>query len=240
MANQFSMDDFLGDKIVSVGEPHLACALLLDVSGSMYGEAIGSLNAGIRRFRDSLMQDATARKRVDIAIITFSNVAQVISDFGPVSSMPVPALEAGGATNMADAIDLAIDMVKNRTHMYQNLGTPCHKPWIFMITDGISTSNPRDMQRVAERIKMEETKGSHGRLSFWALGVDDYDSAEMFQLTNRVIELRNHDFTGIFDWLSESMTAISQSHVGERPDLNDLPPDARKAMEDRAIDDDWY
>ena len=36
------------------------------------------------------------------------------------------------------------------------------------------------------------------------------------------------------------MTAISQSHVGERPDLNDLPPDARKAMEDRAIDDDWY
>ena len=35
------------------------------------------------------------------------------------------------------------------------------------------------------RIKEEENKGSHGRVSFWALGIGSYDSEELFGLTKR-------------------------------------------------------
>jgi uncharacterized protein YegL len=41
------------------------------------------------------------------------------------------------------------------------------------------------------------------------------------------MELEDTDFSGIFDWMSESMCAISVSRVGENVPLNDLPENAR-------------
>ena len=239
MSGQLNMEEFLGETIVSFGEPHLACALLLDVSGSMAGEPIWSLNAAIKRFKEQVSSDPIARQRVDIALVAFGSEVEVISDFVPISEMPTPALEAGGRTEMAQGIQTAIDLVKNRTQMYSQLGTPCHKPWIFMITDGLATSNQGEMIQAAERIRTEETKGSHGHLSFWALGIDNYDKDQLFSLTNRVMELKDQDFSGIFDWLSESMSAISQSHVGERVEFDPLPANARKAEKDRESGEDW-
>ncbi len=242
MSEQLNMDQFFGDKMNSFGEPHLACALLLDTSGSMKmgNRAIDSLNDGIKRFKASVSSDPIAQKRVDVALITFNSKVEVICDFVPISQMPTPDLEAGGMTDMAQGIQTAIDLVKQRTAMYHTLGTPCHKPWIFMITDGAATSDDDEMRMAAERIRLEEEKGSNGRLSFWVLGIDDYDREGIFKLTNRVLELRNEDFTGIFDWLSESMSCISQSHVGERVEFTPLPDNARKAEKDRAINSDWY
>lgn len=242
MSEQLNMEQFFGDKINSFGEPHLACALLLDTSDSMGkgNRAIDSLNEGIKRFKASVVSDPTAQKRVDVALITFSSRVEVISDFVPVNQMPTPDLMTGGMTDMAQGIQTAIDLVKRRTAMYQTLGTPCHKPWIFMLTDGKSTSGDSEMRAAAERIHQEEEKGSHGRLSFWALGIDNYDQNELFKLTNRVLELRNEDFTGIFDWLSESMSCISQSRIGDKVEFNSLPENARKAEKDRTIESGWY
>lgn len=242
MGQQLTMNEFFGEKISSFGEPHLACALLLDTSGSMAAgtRAIDSLNKGIKRFKESVMSDPIARKRVDVALITFNSAVEVVSDFVPVSAMPTPDLQAEGRTDMAGGILAAIDLVKKRTAFYQNLGTPCHKPWIFMITDGCSTSSEYEMREAADRIRMEEEKGSHGRLSFWALGVDNYSQKELFALTDRVIELKDENFIGIFDWLSESMSCISQSHVGEKIEFDPLPDNARKAEMDRSIDSGWY
>ena len=241
MSEQLNMDQFFGDRIIAPGLPHLACALLLDTSGSMGvgNRAIDSLNEGIKRFKTNVMADPEARKRVDIALISFDDDVRIVSDFTPISEMPTPELKAGGMTNMAKGIQTAIDLVKARTEKYQNLGTPCHKPWIFMITDGATTSSTDDMRRAADRIKMEENKGSHGRLSFWALGIDNYEQEELFQLTNRVLELKDEDFIGIFDWLSDSMSCISQTNIGEKIEFDRLPDNARKAEKDRTIDQGW-
>lgn len=242
MGKQLTMDEFFGEKITSFGEPHLACALLLDTSASMAAgnRAIDSLNQGIKRFKANVMADPIAQKRVDVALITFNSMVEVVSDFAPVSAMPTPDLQAAGRTDMARGILTAIDLVKKRTAFYQNLGTPCHKPWIFMITDGCSTSSDYEMREAADRIHTEETKGSHGRLSFWALGVDNYSQKELFGLTDRVIELKDENFIGIFDWLSESMSCISQSRVDEQVEFDPLPDNARKAEKDRSIDSGWY
>lgn len=234
MSEQLNMEQLFGDKIVSVGEPHLACALLLDVSGSMYGSAIDSLNQGIKRFKQQVMSDPIARQRVDIALVSFASDVQVVSDFVTISKMPTPVLQAGGATEMAEGIQTAIDLVKQRTKMYSDLGTPCHKPWIFMITDGVATSTQQEMVEAAERIHLEETKGSHRHMTFWALGLKDYDKGQLFSLTNRVMELQNQDFSGIFDWLSESMSTISKSRVDERVQFDPLPNNAN------VVSPDWY
>jgi hypothetical protein len=43
-------------------EPRCPCLLLLDVSGSMRGQPIAELNAGLTTFKDELMADALAAK----------------------------------------------------------------------------------------------------------------------------------------------------------------------------------
>ena len=221
-------------KIANPGEPHLACVLLLDTSGSMSGPPIDSLNHALQDFQSKVSMDEMAQKRVDIAIIEFNNTARVVQDFTPISQMSPPVLQATGSTSMGEGINMAIDLVKERNRFYNELGTPVFKPWIFMITDGGPTDS---IESAIQRIQQEESKGTHGKLKFFALGVSGYDKATLFRITNRVMELSNTDFSGIFNWISESMVAISVSRVGDEAKLSQLPANARKADPDRDVSD---
>ena len=220
--------------IESPHEPHMACVLLLDTSSSMSGDAIQSLNDSINRFKTETSMDQLAQKRVDIAIIEFNSTAQVVQDFMPISQMGNIYLKANGLTAMGAGINLAIDKVKERNRFYNMMGTPCFKPWIFMITDGAPTD---DIDGAIQRIYDEEHKGNHGKLKFFALGVTNYDKNTLFRITNRVMELRDTDFSQIFNWMSESMVAISVSSVGNEPPLESLPENARRADPDRDVTD---
>ena len=48
-------------------EPRCPCVLLLDTSSSMQGAPIDALNQGLRTFKDELMKDPLASRRVEIA-----------------------------------------------------------------------------------------------------------------------------------------------------------------------------
>lgn len=201
----------------------MACVLLLDTSGSMSGAPINSLNNAINDFKRQTALDELAQKRVDIAIIEFNDTARVVQEFTPLPQMEPVALSAGGCTAMGAGISLAIDKVKERNRFYAEMGTPCFKPWIFMITDGAPTD---DISAARQRIIDEESKGSHGKLKFWAVGVPGYNKQTLTSLTKRCIELDNARFEEIFDWVSKSMVTISVSRVGDNPQLTDLPENA--------------
>lgn len=221
---QSSFNEVPGGGISAPGEPHMACVLLLDTSGSMYGDAIDSLNRAINDFKEQTSMDELAQKRVDIAIIEFNDTARVVQDFTPLSQMQPVTLSASGCTAMGAGINLAIDKVKERNRFYNSMGTPCFKPWIFMITDGAPTD---DIESARQRIIDEESKGTHGKLKFWAIGVPGYSKETLTSLTKRCIALNEANFNGIFNWLSESMVTISVSRVDENPQLSNLPSDAQ-------------
>jgi uncharacterized protein YegL len=229
-------------QIAAPNEPHLACVLLLDTSGSMgvvasgsMGEPpINSLNQALQDFKHKVSMDEMAQKRVDIAIVEFNSGTRVVQDFTPISRMEPVTLQATGTTAMGEGINTAIDMVKERNRFYSTMGTPVFKPWIFMITDGGPTD---DIEGAIQRIQLEESKGSHGKLKFFALGVSGYDKDTLFRITNRVMELKDTDFSGIFNWMSESMVAISVSRVGDEVPLPTLPENARKADPSRDVSD---
>ena len=226
MINQSSFET---PRVAAPGEPHLACILLLDTSGSMSGDPINSLNRAINDFKQKTSMDELAQKRVDIAIIQFDDHASVVQDFTPISQLEPVNLTAGGCTAMGEGINLAIDKVKERNRFYASLGTPCFKPWIFMITDGAPTD---DITSAIQRIQEEENKGAHGKLKFFALGVPGYDKDTLFKLTKRVMALNDTDFSGIFNWMSESMVAISVSRVDENVQLGNLPSNAQVVPSD--------
>ena len=219
-----------GAGISAPNEPHMACVLLLDTSGSMSGTPIASLNKAINDFKEQTSLDELAQKRVDIAIIEFNDTVRVVQDFTPLPQLQPVTLSATGCTAMGEAINVAIDKVKERNRFYASMGTPCFKPWIFMITDGAPTD---DISAARQRIIDEESKGAHGKLKFWAVGVPGYSKDVLTSLTKRGIALDEAKFDGIFNWLSESMVAISVSRVDENPQLSNLPDDAK------VIPSDW-
>ena len=71
---------------VSNPAPRCPVVLLLDTSGSMYGDPIDELRAGVRQFLQETGRDEAASRSVELEIITFDNRARVILPFTPIAS----------------------------------------------------------------------------------------------------------------------------------------------------------
>lgn len=215
----------LVETVQNPEEPHLPAVLLLDVSGSMDEDyKIQKLNEGIVRFKNAIVQDEKARKRVDLCIITFSNIVTVIQDFTSVDNFMPTKLDAGGQTSMAEAIETAIAKVNERKRMFKSQGVGYYRPWIFMMTDGY----PTDMKKGDTRwgaIKSHLASGEHNKhFIFFSIGVDPADMTLLKELTpnsERAIYLKEAKFENLFEWLSQSLSVISHSNIG---DQIHLPP----------------
>jgi len=198
-------------------EPRCPCVLLLDNSGSMAGRPIDQLNAGLRQFQQEIASDALASKRVEIAIISFGPV-RVQQDFVTADMFTPPHLTTEGGTPMGEAILEALDLVKLRKQQYQANGVAYYRPWIFLITDGAPTD---DWTAAAKAVQAAEKSKS---LAFFPVGVEGADFEVLRQISPRApIRLRGLAFRELFQWLSNSLSGVSKSKVGDA--LRLPPPD---------------
>ena len=92
-------------------EPRCPCLLLLDNSGSMAGRPISELNAGLTLFKEELVGDALAAKRVEVGIVSFGPVS-VVNDFQTADQIQAPVLSPHGDTPMGAAIVQGLDMIE--------------------------------------------------------------------------------------------------------------------------------
>jgi uncharacterized protein YegL len=202
------------------GDPRVACLLLLDTSGSMgaqvqglHGTPIEALNQGLKAFELDIQEDPLARRRVDIAIVTFGQGVHTVQEFGSAAGFVAPALSAAGLTPMGEAITLAVQKVKARSAQYRANGVPRYRPWIFMITDGAPTD---EWQSAAALVRQEEDAKS---FAFFGVGVQNADMDVLRAVTDRVIRLDGLKFRDLFLWLSTSQKRVSASKEGEQTPL---------------------
>jgi len=199
-------------------EPRCPCVLLLDVSGSMSGAPIQALNEGLKVFQQELSQDNLAKKRVEVAIIAFSDVVQIIQDFANPDDFTLPTLIAGGLTHTGTAINKALDMIQTRKAQYRVNGVSYYRPWVFLITDGEPQGESTEMvARAIQRIHDEETSK---RMAFFAVGVEGANLSRLSQLSVRSpLLLKGLSFRELFIWLSASLESVSHSKLDDQVPL---------------------
>src|SRR4030095_16407762 len=144
---------FPDPEFVDNPEPRCPCVLLLDTSGSMNDakqilqslspvqkmlneprshrtvRPIDELNAGLMTFREELMSDELAVKRVEICLVTFGPVRK-LTDFQTPDLFRAPKLAAEGDTPMGQAIEKAVEIVRDRKSTYRQNGISYYRPWI--------------------------------------------------------------------------------------------------------------
>lgn len=191
-------------------EPRCPCVLLLDVSGSMAGAPIDALNAGLQTFKDELLMDELAMKRVEVSIITFGHTVSVVEDFQSAENFYPEPLTPMGATPMGEAIRTAIERVASRKNDYRQNGIAYYRPWIFLMTDGAPTDEWHSASRA---VKEGEANKS---FAFFTIGVQHADFKTLTEISVREpLKLDGLKFQELFRWLSSSLRSVSQSTPGE-------------------------
>ena len=197
-------------------EPRVPCVLIVDTSTSMQGPRIDELNKGLQSYRQELLNDPLASKRVEVAIVTFGGRVTRLVEFTTATSFEPPMLQPIGGTPMGEAISTALDMIEERKNSYREHGIAYYRPWAFLITDG----EPNDhWKAVVSRVHDGEKKKS---FCFFAVGVEGANMGVLEEIcVRKPLWLQGMKFRELFSWLSNSQQAVSRSSPGDEVPLED-------------------
>ena len=212
-------------------EPRCPVVLLLDTSGSMSGNPIAELNAGLQAFEQQLKADTLASLRVEVAVITFGGVVRALDVSGggqhdlpfdanqafiTADSFQAPVLNASGDTPMGEAVNRALTLLRERKAIYKQNSIDYFRPWVLLITDGYPTDSGWEV--AADAAKAEEERRG---VTIYAVGVEGADMQKLarFSTQRPPLTLKGLQFNELFQWLSKSLSAVAQSRPGEQVPL---------------------
>lgn len=196
--------------------------LLLDCSGSMFGEPIEAVKNGVQVLVSTLRQDPYALETAYLSIITFDSSAQQLTPLTELASFQQPNIQANGCT----ALGQALTLLAQRADQEVTKTTPDQKgdwkPLVFIMTDGEPTD---DLNRGIA----EFNKRKWGMVVACAAGAGA-NTDTLKKITECVVSLDTADSATIkafFKWVSASVSSGSmkvEETGAEATTLSELPP----------------
>tara|TARA_B100000795_G_scaffold236661_1_gene196898 strand:- start:730 stop:1410 length:681 start_codon:yes stop_codon:yes gene_type:complete len=210
------MSLILEDRELAINpNPRVPICIALDTSASMTGNKIDELNKGVKLFLDAILEDEVTRFSADIAIITFGRHVEKVLDFGDVENIKLHQLTAGGGTPMGGAVLEALRMLEDRKKQYKKNGVTYWQPWLIVMTDGMATDG--SMQLV-DKVKEAAIKTSKlvkdKKLNLFSIIIEPGTSEELETFGGKLAPLDGVKFEEFFQWLSQSVSVVSESTPG--------------------------
>ena len=196
--------------------------LLLDTSGSMFGEPIQAVNNGVDVLVSTLRSDPYALETAYLSIVTFNSTAQQVTPLTELSAFQKPTIDAGGCTALGEALNLLAQKVDTEVTKTTAEVKGDWKPLVFIMTDGEPTDN-------LNKGLAEFKKRKFGMVVACAAG-QDANTDTLKKITECVVQLDTADSATIksfFKWVSASVSTGSQKveDAGvEVAGLSELPP----------------
>lgn len=141
----------LYDEVVEVPRRTMVLFFVVDCSGSMKGEKIGTVNNAIREVIPELkdISEENADAQIKIATLQFSSGAKWnVDEPMPAESFRWQDLDAEGITDLGEACRMLNDKLSRKAFMSDATGS--FAPAIFLLSDGGPTD---DYKRGLEKLK---------------------------------------------------------------------------------------
>ena len=196
--------------------------LLLDTSGSMFGEPIEAVKNGVQTLLSTLRGDPYALETAYLSIITFNSKAEQIVPLTELSAFQQPNINASGCTALGEARSLLSQKVDTEVTKTTAEVKGDWRPLVFIMTDGQPTDN-------LERGLDDFRKRKFGMVVACAAG-QGADVSTLQKITENVVQLDTADSATIkafFKWVSASISTSSKSVEDSGSDsmtMNELPP----------------
>lgn len=197
--------------------------LLLDTSGSMYGEPIEAVKNGVQVLVSTLRSDPYALETAYLSIITFDSTAKQLTPLTELSNFQQPEIEASGCTSLGAALSLLAQKVDQEVTKTTPEVKGDWKPLVFIMTDGVPTDDITQGLAAFKNCKF-------GMVVACAAG-KSADQNILKKITESVVSLDTADSATIksfFKWVSASISTSSMKvEEGGREmsgTLNELPP----------------
>ena len=196
--------------------------LLLDCSGSMYGEPIEAVKNRVQVLVSTLRQDPYALETAYLSIITFDSSAQQVSPLTELSAFQQPNIQASGCTALGEALALLAQKADQEVTKTTEEQKGDWKPLVFIMTDGEPTD---DLNKGLAEFK----KRKWGMVVACAAGAGA-NTDTLKKITECVVSLDTADSATIkafFKWVSASVSSGSmkvEETGAEATTLSELPP----------------
>lgn len=215
-------EDKVSNKGVDMSR-RLPIYIAIDTSGSMYGEAIQSVNVGLQAMLTALRQDPHALDSVHLSVITFDIEVKELFPLTPLSQVQIGEIicPRSGPTYTGEALALIVERTKRDIISSTSERKGDWRPMLFLMTDG----SPSDVARYDEILP--QIKNCHfGRIIACAAG-PKAKIDQLRKLTDTIVSLDTTDstaFSSFFKWVSASVEMRSSSIGAGSADVLPPPP----------------
>jgi uncharacterized protein YegL len=185
--------------------------LLIDVSESMLGQNLYSLEEGVASILSALRKDPYALESVYVSIIVFAGKAKTVLKLTDLISVTAPELPVGGGTALGSALNHLMDEIQKVVVLTTPDRKGDWKPIVFLLTDG----HPTDDTRGATARWNEKFRS---RAHLVAVSIGDGADVQLLQsITDDVLIFDDKDpsaFSEFITWMSMSIQSHSRSVHG--------------------------
>jgi len=187
--------------------------LLLDTSGSMRGEPIEAVNAGLSVLSTSMKQNPFALESVWLSILTFDAEVNEVMPLTFIEDVVMPHIKTpqSGPTHLGLALKKLEQKITGEIKKSRSGERGDWAPFLFVMTDG----RPSDTQLYKEFVPRIRRIGF--KTIIGCAAGPRADLGELQELCDQTVSLGNmdiHGFSNLFEWVSRVIASDQQSSTG--------------------------